>query len=113
SIELIDAGSLSAADQILRRSACCIDYVTQQLNVLSRISSLDFGLMRPALGKGSGLESPGWSGIRATAPRLLASFTAHREARGLTLDQVFRGGPASDLGVLAESLIDVDAKVSL
>jgi tryptophan 2,3-dioxygenase len=111
-IHLIDTGALTAANQILARAAACVDYVTQQLNVLTRISSLDFGLLRPALGKGSGLESPGWSAVRDIAPQLHASFTAQRQARGLSLPQVFRSGPDSDLWVLAEGLLDVDAKVS-
>ena len=111
-IRLIDADALTAANQIVGRATTCVYYITQQLNILARISSLDFGRLRPALGKGSGLESPGWSGIRDLAPKLHASFTARREARGLGLPQMFGSGPDSDLSVLAEGLLDLDAKIS-
>ena len=109
---LIEAGRLSAAAQILVRASKCVDTIAQQLDILARMASFDFGLLRPALGQGSGLESPGWRNLRALAPRLLAAFTAQREARGVTLQDMFRAGPDSALYVLAEALLDLDAKVS-
>ncbi len=109
---LIEAGRLSAAAQILVRASKCVDTIAQQLDILARMASFDFGVLRPALGQGSGLESPGWRNLRALAPRLLAAFTAQREARGVTLQDMFRAGPDSALYVLAEALLDLDAKVS-
>jgi tryptophan 2,3-dioxygenase len=112
-IELTDAGRLTAAVQILSRAAACLDTITGQLDVLTKISSFSFGILRPALGKGSGLESPGWRAIRAAAPRLHASFTAQREAQHLTLADIFKGGADLPLFVLAEALLDIDAKISV
>ena len=111
-VRLIGAGRLSAAAQILVRASKCVDTIAQQLDILARMASFDFGVLRPALGQGSGLESPGWRNLRALAPRLLAAFTAQREARGVTLQDMFRAGPDSALYVLAEALLDLDAKVS-
>jgi tryptophan 2,3-dioxygenase len=112
-IELIKAGRLTAAVQILARSCACIDTITAQLDLLRKLSSLDFNTMRPSLGKGSGLESPGWYGLRRSAPRLYAAFTAQREAQPLTLTEVFRSGLDSPLCMLAEALLDLDTKVSI
>ena len=109
---LIEAGRLSAAAQILVRASKCVDTIAQQLDILARMASFDFGVLRPALGQGSGLESPGWRNLRALAPRLLAAFTAQREARAVSLQDMFRAGPDSALYVLAEALLDLDAKVS-
>lgn len=112
-IKLTDAGRLTAAVQILSRAAACLDTITEQLNVLAKISSFDFGILRPALGKGSGLESPGWHAIRAAAQRLYASFTAQREDQQLTLADIFKSGADSPLYALAEALLDIDAKISV
>ena len=111
-VRLIGAGRLSAAAQILVRASKCVDTIAQQLDILTRMASVDFGVLRPALGQGSGLESPGWRHLRALAPELLAAFTAQREARNVTLPDLFRAGPDSALYVLAEALLDLDAKVS-
>jgi tryptophan 2,3-dioxygenase len=112
-VQLIDAGRLSAAAQILGRASACIDTITRQLDILARMSSFDFGVLRPSLGQGSGLESPGWRGLRALAPRLLAALSAQREAQRLTPSDLFRAGPDLPLYVLAEALLDLDAKVSV
>lgn len=111
-VQLIEAGRLSAASQILARSSKCIDTIAQQLDILARMASFDFGVLRPSLGQGSGLESPGWRGLRALAPALLGAFTAQREARRMALQDLFKAGPDEALYVLAEALLDLDAKVS-
>jgi tryptophan 2,3-dioxygenase len=111
-VHLIEAGRLSAASQILARSSQCVDTIAQQLDILARMASFDFGVLRPSLGQGSGLESPGWRGLRSLAPVLLGAFTAQREARRMTLQDLFKAGPDSALYVLAEAMLDLDAKVS-
>ncbi|RYH71073.1 MAG: tryptophan 2,3-dioxygenase [Alcaligenaceae bacterium] len=112
-IRLIDSDRLTAAAQILSRAGACLDNITRQLIVLAKISSFDFGILRPALGKGSGLESPGWHAIREIAPKLYASLTARREAQQLTLSDMFKSGSDSALYVLAEALLDIDEKISV
>jgi tryptophan 2,3-dioxygenase len=110
-VQLIQAGRLGAASQILARASRCIDTIAQQLDILARMSSFDFGVLRPALGQGSGLESPGWRHLRSLAPALLAAFTAQREHQRTTLQDLFKAGADSPLYVLAEALLDLDAKV--
>ncbi len=112
-VQLIDAGRLVAASQILARASQCVDTITQQLDILARMASFDFGVLRPSLGQGSGLESPGWRGLRAMAPKLMAAFTAQRDAQRVTLADLFKVGPDSALYVLAEALLDLDSKVSV
>lgn len=112
-IALMNAGRLAAAAQLLARASDCIDFITQQLEILTRMSSLDFGVLRPALGRGSGLESPGWSALRKAAPRLYAAFTAAREAQRMTLSDLLKGGSDAPLNILAEALLDLDSKVSV
>lgn len=113
-IELIDAGRVTAAVQILLRASDAIELITGQLKLLARMSSFNFGVLRPALGNGSGLESPGWSGLRLAAPRLYAAFLAQCETGNSTgLIDLFRGSADAPLYVLAEALLDLDTKVSV
>lgn len=111
--ELIEAGRLSAATQILGRVSQCVDTITQQLAILASMASSDFGVLRPALGQGSGLESPGWRSVRSLAPSLLTAFTAQRQVQRTALVDLFKAGPDSPLYVLAEALLDLDSKVSV
>jgi len=110
--ELTQAGRVSAAAHLLARVSACIDYVTRPLGVLTTISSLDFGTFRPALGKGSGLESPGWGALRKAAPKLQAAFIAQCEAQRLSPHEVFRRGADCTLCVMAEAMLDVDTQVA-
>jgi tryptophan 2,3-dioxygenase len=112
-VQLVDACRLSAAAQILGRASACVDTITRQLDILASMASFDFGVLRPSLGQGSGLESPGWRGLRALAPRLLAALSAQREAQRMTPSDLFKAGPDSPLYVLAEALLDLDSKVSV
>lgn len=112
-IALIEGARPMAAAKILGRATDCIELITGQLKLLSKMSSFDFGALRPALGKGSGLESPGWSSLRRAAPRLHAAFSAQCETSGSDLQDVFRSGHDAPLYVLAEALIDLDGKVSV
>jgi tryptophan 2,3-dioxygenase len=112
-ITLINAGRIATAAQVTARASDCITFVTEQLEILTRMSSLDFGVLRPALGQGSGLESPGWSTLRKSAPRLYAAFTSAREAQCLTLADLLKSGSEAPLHGLAEALLDLDGKVSV
>lgn len=112
-IELICGDRLSTATQILSRATACINLITDQLKLLAKMSSFDFGTLRPALGQGSGLESPGWTALRVAASRIYAAFTARCEADRLPLSDLFRGGPEQPLYRLAEALLDLDTQVSV
>lgn len=110
---LIEDGRLAAAQALLARARGCVEQTTGQLRLLESMSSLDFGQLRPALGRGSGLESPGWRALREAAQGLLAAFMARCEAHGLTLDELFRRGVDAPLYPLAEALLDLDQQVTI
>ena len=110
---LIEACQLVGAARILARASDCIDFITRPIDILTRMNPTDYRALRPALGQGSGVQSPGWQGLRAAAPRLHAAFTARRRAERMSLAEVFRCAGDAPLQLLAESLLDLDARVSL
>lgn len=112
-VDLIEQGRIATAVQILERAAACVGFTTDQVKLLARMSSFDFGRLRPALGQGSGLESPGWSGLRQEAARLYDAFKARCARERLLLGDVFRTGPEQPLYGLAEALLNLDAQVSV
>lgn len=112
-IELIGQGRIATAVQILDRATACVGFTAEQVKLLARMSSFDFGRLRPALGQGSGLESPGWSGLREQAARLYDAFKARCERERLLLGDLFRTGPEQPLYGLAEALLNLDAQVSV
>ena len=110
---LIEASQLVGAARILARASDCIDFITRQLDILTRMGPVGYRALRPALGQGSGVQSPGWQGLRAAAPRLHAAFTERRQAERMSLAEVFGCAGDAPLQLLAEALLDLDGKVSL
>ena len=63
----------------------------------------------PALGHGSGFDSPGWNRIRHAAPELGEAFHALRRAEGLSVADVYvQAREREDLYQVAEALTELD-----
>ena len=106
-------GELDAALRLLRRSALCLVYATDQLDMLEHLSPWEYQEIRKVLGHGSGFDSPGWREIRRVAPLLGQAFHALRENVGLSLVDVYvRGREHEALYQLAEALVELDERIT-
>lgn len=106
-------GEIDAALRLLRRSALCLVYATDQLDMLEHLSPWEYQEIRKVLGHGSGFDSPGWREIRRVAPLLGQAFHALRENVGLSLVDVYvRGREHEALYQLAEALVELDERIT-
>ncbi|RLK25748.1 tryptophan 2,3-dioxygenase [Micromonospora sp. M71_S20] len=107
------AGELAVTESLLARATLGIQLVTDQLEMFRHLSPADFQAMQPALGKGSGAESPGWRQVQATSRQLGRAFAEHLEAQGIDPATLGRPDPADPVQRLAEALVEWDERVSL
>ena len=100
---------------LLGRSILCLKLVTEQLDMLERMSPWEYtDLIRPVLGHGSGFDSPGWRELRRVAPLLGQAFHRLRREAGLSLADVYvRGREFEPLYLLAEALSELDERVTM
>ncbi|HEX5798479.1 MAG TPA: tryptophan 2,3-dioxygenase family protein [Gaiellaceae bacterium] len=106
-------GDIDAALRLLRRSALCLVYATDQLDMLEHLSPWEYQEIRKVLGHGSGFDSPGWREIRRVTPLLGQAFHALRENAGLSLVDVYvRGREHEALYQLAEALVELDERIT-
>ncbi|HET9508367.1 MAG TPA: tryptophan 2,3-dioxygenase family protein [Gaiellaceae bacterium] len=106
-------GELDAALRLLRRSALCLVYATDQLDMLEHLSPWEYQEIRKVLGHGSGFDSPGWRELRRVTPLLGQAFHAQREHAGLSLVDVYvRGREHEALYQLAEALVELDERIT-
>jgi tryptophan 2,3-dioxygenase len=107
------AGELGRAVRLLARAALCLRFVTDQLDMLERMSPWEYQTIRAVLGHGSGFDSPGFREIRRATPALGEMFEQVREQRGLSLADVYtRAREHEDLYELAEALVEWDERVT-
>jgi tryptophan 2,3-dioxygenase len=113
-IARIDADDLWGALRLLRRASDALDLVSSSTLMLEHIAPWDYHQMRPALGHGSGFDSPGFRRTHAVSPLLGDAFRRRLTERGVTLDALYRPGhPHEDLFQVAERLIDWDERLVL
>jgi len=108
--EHVARGEIAAALRLLRRVVLCFRLVTQALDMLELMAPWEYTAdIRPALGHGSGFDSPGWNRVRHAAPLLLAAFHEQRRAAGLSLVELYvQGRDHEELYQLAEALMELD-----
>ncbi len=106
----VERGELAPALRLLARAVLCLKLVTHALDMLELMSPWEYtSEVRPALGHGSGFDSPGWSRLRHAAPDLGRAFHELRRREGLSLAEVYtHGREREDLYRLAEALTDLD-----
>jgi tryptophan 2,3-dioxygenase len=110
----LDDGEIEPALRLLRRSALCLVYATQQLDMLEHMSPWEYQEIRKVLGHGSGFDSPGWREMRRVVPLLGQAFHELRDRAGLTLIEVYtRGREHEELYQLAEVLTELDERINL
>ena len=111
---LVEQRELGAALRLLRRASLCLQYVTQQLDMLEQMSPWEYQVVRRQLGHGSGFDSPGFREIRRVTPALGQAFSALLRERGLgVIDVYLEGRDHEELYQLAEALIDWDERLTL
>ena len=111
-VEMHNARAAHAA-RLLVRGAGVFDLLTSQLDLLTHITPRDFQKMRPALGNGSGVESPGWRAIRGCGATLRSALLQHVAQQQRTLISVYEDDPTAPLYHLCEALVDWDERVGL
>jgi tryptophan 2,3-dioxygenase len=113
--ELVDVARLFAEGEchrslrLLGRVARLLRLLAEQLDLLDTMSPRDYMVIRDALGRGSGQESPGFRRMLALPGEIWPSFVALLERGGVTLREVYERPDAhADLYNLAEGLVDYD-----
>ncbi|QOC91584.1 tryptophan 2,3-dioxygenase family protein [Micromonospora craniellae] len=108
----VDAGELVTAEALLGRATLGIRLVTDQMEMLRHLSPADFQAMQPALGNGSGAESPGWRQVQTLSRRLGRAFQDHLDARGTAPAALPDLDPTDPTHRLAEAMVEWDERVS-
>jgi|SRR5579862_8499764 len=113
-IERIDRDDAWAAIRLLRRAVDALDRVSADTGMLEHFSPADYHVFRPALGHGSGFDSPGFRQTHHVSPLLGAAFDRVLARRGLDVRQIYRDSHAhEDAFQLAERLVDWDQRLVL
>ena len=110
----VRAGEIDAALRLLRRSSICLQFITQQLDMLEQMSPWEYQTIRRVLGHGSGFDSPGFNGVRRVSPELGAAFHELRREAGLSLIELYqRGREYEELYTVADLLIEWDERITM
>ncbi|MGI5308202.1 tryptophan 2,3-dioxygenase family protein [Rheinheimera sp. WS51] len=112
-IEFIEGRVYADATALLRRASFGIELIMNQLEMLKFMTPWDFQGVRPALGNGSGFESPGWRNIQKNGELINQAFENLIAERKIDLILLYKDQRNSPLFELCEALIDWDEKVSL
>lgn len=109
----LSAGHLAKATVLVRRAMECIKLITQQLEILTFMTPCDFLKIRPALGNGSGMESPGWRNVNINAKKLAKAFSDYVREQQIELIDIYTLKTHGEFYNLCESLINWDEKVAM
>jgi tryptophan 2,3-dioxygenase len=115
---LVDAGSASApgstapaqAAHLLRRSAQVLHLLATQITILETMPQADYHVIRTALGRGSGQESPGFNWLldHVAGPLWTAYETVLRAAGVSVLDVIRSPTARYDLWTLSHAFMEYD-----
>jgi tryptophan 2,3-dioxygenase len=109
----VGEGDVPAALRLLHRSSLCLQFITQQLDMLERMSPWEYQTIRRVLGHGSGFDSPGFREVRRVTPPLGEAFEAALKEAGLDVVELYvHGREHEELYQLAEALIEWDERVT-
>jgi tryptophan 2,3-dioxygenase len=110
----IDRDELAPAVRLLHRANACVNYITDQLEMLNQMDPWEYQQIRVVLGHGSGFDSPGFRRVAQLTPRIGAAFERLLAGRGLELTDVYTRGREPELEPLhqlAELLIEWDERI--
>lgn len=106
-------GDIGAALRLLRRSSLCLQFITQQLDMLEQMSPWEYQTIRRVLGHGSGFDSPGFREVRRVTPPLGEAFEAALNEAGLDVVELYvQGREHEELYQLAEALVEWDERIT-
>lgn len=107
--ELLDAGELGQAAHHLRRIASIERHLAGSLEIVETMAPADYHVIRLALGRGSGQESPGFNAMLREAPRIWGSFERALEKSGLSLEEIFAEPRRNwDLWMVVQGMLAMD-----
>ncbi|SCL25486.1 tryptophan 2,3-dioxygenase [Micromonospora nigra] len=109
----VAAGDLPVAEALLARATLAVRLITDQLEMFRHLSPVDFQAMQPALGSGSGAESPGWRRLQTASRQLGRAFADLLAGQATTPAQLCPADPANPVHRLAEAMVEWDERVSL
>jgi tryptophan 2,3-dioxygenase len=110
----LDRDETWGAVRVLRRASDALDLVSSSTLMLEHIAPWDYHHLRPALGHGSGFDSPGFRRTHDVSPALGAAFHRLLDRRRVALDALYRASHAfEDIFQVAERLIDWDERLLL
>jgi tryptophan 2,3-dioxygenase len=112
-VGLLRSGAPGPAARLMARACLGIELITGQLEMLRHLAPSDFRVMRPALGHGSGLESPGWRETRRVSRKLGATFDEVVALLGVDLVALYEGNPDRGLYRLAERMVEWDERIAV
>jgi tryptophan 2,3-dioxygenase len=109
---LMESGEVWAAVRLMRRAVLAVDYVTNSLEMLEKMSPWEYQEIRVVLGHGSGFDSPGFRAVAETTRRAGRAFNRLVEAAGLELAELYQcGREFEQLYQAAEALTDWDERI--
>ncbi len=109
----IEQEKIQQAMTHVRRAAQAVAQIIEQLSILKSMTPWDFQGIRPALGNGSGIESPGWRETQSVAKQLNIAVETYLSEKDVDLIDLYQSQTHTSLFALMESLIDWDENVSL
>ncbi len=109
---LVERDQLAPALRLLRRGVLCLQYITNQLDMLAQMDPWEYQQIRVVLGHGSGFDSPGFRRLPRITQRLGKAFDRQLERAGLELTELYqRGREFEDLYQLAELMTEWDERI--
>src|SRR3712207_3898904 len=91
-VEHLRAREVAPALRLIGRSVLGLKLITEQLDMLERMSPWEYQEIRRVLGHGSGFDSPGWRDLRRLAPALVQEFHLIVREHDLDLASVYTRG---------------------
>ncbi len=109
-IKYMDAGKYAMAVRCLRLVSDIQIILTMQVDMLGRnLSIVEYEHIREGLGRGSGMESPGFNRLLDIAPKLREAFLRVMDRCGIPLKDIYRNYEDHiELHNLCEYLVDFD-----
>lgn len=110
-VKAIEEERLTRASQLLRRISLILHVLTEQLGILETMNPADYHVIRLALGRGSGQDSPGFNAMLRVGEPLGTAFDVARTKRGVSLEALHQN-PERDAPFFAvmEGLMDLDER---
>lgn len=110
-VTALGAGKLLRAGQLLRRISLILNVVTEQLAVLETMNPADYHVIRLALGRGSGQDSPGFNAMLRIGDPLWEAFEAARAKEGVGLKELHQHADThAQLFLVTQGLMDIDER---